>query len=106
MATDWSKFCVGLSPMNALYIGKGHIGQNGVFKLKERSEDRTEDILKTIMLKMQKDCDKREDGRSYVGYKAPNGATLLYIKPGYEFRVMKSANPKWKVDLPEEEDDD
>lgn len=101
---DWKKYTLGLSPKNALYIGKGRIGGDGVFKLESRSEDRTEEFIKTIILKMRNDCMKREDGRSYVGYKAPDGSTLLYIKPGYQFRIMKSPDPKWQTDDEEEYD--
>lgn len=99
----WNNYHIGISPQNSLFIGKGRIGDSGVFKWVTRSSDRTEEIITSLMEKMRKDCNSRKDGRSYVGYNLENKGTLLYIKPGYEFRVMKSADPKWKV---EEETDD
>ena len=73
MAINWENIKVGVSPItNSIYIGKTK--KNGDMELwTDKSEDRTEEIIKCVMVHMLKIYDK--EGKSI--YKS--GRTTLCI---------------------------
>lgn len=87
---NWEQIHLGVNKKSSfIFIGKGELKRNGVMKWLEKSQDKTEEVIRTVAKKMRMDLDKRSDKRPFVGYDIEHIGKLILVKPGYEFEIQK-----------------
>lgn len=85
---NWEQVHLGVNKMSGfIFFGKGELKRNGVMKWLEKSQDRTDEVIRTVAQKMRMDLNKRNDNRPFVGYNIEHVGKLILIKPGYEFEI-------------------
>lgn len=88
--TKWDDYHIGfVKRPERIIIGKGSMSKNGEFKYKDRSDDRTEEVLLSAMSLLKYKNDKRNDARGYYGVELNNIGKILFIEDGYDFVVYK-----------------
>ena len=86
----WDDYHIGcLSRPDRIVIGKGRMLSNGAFKYKDRSDDRTEEVMMSVIGYLSRKNNKRDDDRGYCGSELPGVGKLLFIEDGYDFMVYK-----------------
>lgn len=85
---DMSKFFIGVNKANKLFIGYGELKKDGTVKYKDKSDDRSIEILNAVAQMMKNRMNNRKT-KPYFGYEIPRCGKLVLIKQGYEFEVYK-----------------
>ncbi len=86
---DWRKIFFGINEKsNFIYIGEGHLTQDGLIKFHSKSGDKTDEAVMTVATMMRKRMEKKKEERGYFGYSLPMGQLIL-VKPGYVMEVRK-----------------
>jgi len=95
MAVLWNKFHIGFDRYGKrLYIGRGEI-KNDKIKWDSKSEDRTEEIVEAVMLKM-KACveDNNDPNKPFHCYRINGIGKLIFLDDRYRFDVRPE--PRFK----------
>ena len=71
----------------AIYAGKEY--GDGTFKYKGISDDRTDEIILSVIALMKSKIEKNEEEKGFAGYNLPGEGKLVFIKEGYDFSVDK-----------------
>lgn len=73
---------------NGLFVGVGDLRKNGTIKYKQKSDDKTVEIVNAVANMMRIKLNK-QDKKPYFGYEIPRCGKLVLIKPGYDFEVRR-----------------
>lgn len=94
---DWSKYFIGINhKTTGLFIGTGDLKRDGTIKYKNKSDDRTVEIINAVGRYMRIKLNKSKGNKHYFGYDLSQCGKLVLIKPGYDFYVVKQMIPKEK----------
>jgi hypothetical protein len=95
---DWSKYFIGINHRTeGLFIGTGTLKQDGTIKYKNKSDDRTVEIINAVGRYMRIKLNKSKGKKNYFGYDLPQCGKLVLIRPGYDFYLTKQMiNPRKK----------
>ena len=96
---NWNRYFIGINhhPLG-LFIGTGDLKKDGTIKYKNKSDDRTVEIINAVGRFMRTKLDKNNNNakskkiKPYFGYDIPRCGKLLLIKPGYDFYVKRKTN--------------
>ena len=86
---DWSKYFVGVryDEGGSIFIGTGKLRKDGTINFKNKSGDKTVEIVKCVARFMRTKLNKGD--KPWFGYDIPNEGKLVLIKNGYDFEVFK-----------------
>jgi len=86
----WDKYHIGVGgPHHSIFIGRGEPDlKKGKIKWTSASGDRSEEIIKAVMEKMQRIIKKKDDpNKPYHAYHQPGVGTLVFIQEGFDFAI-------------------
>lgn len=88
MSIQWDKYHVGFDGYhNRLFIGRV-INKDGKVRFDSKSEDRTEEIITTVMQRMKACVEAENDpNKPYKGYQIKGVGQLLFIDDNYTYEI-------------------
>jgi hypothetical protein len=86
----WNNIFFGINKKTLhLFVGEGHLRQDGTIDFHSKSGDKTQEIITAVSTMMRKKSEKQKREKGYFGYDMGMIGKLILVKPGYVMEIRK-----------------